>query len=219
MFNNKIKENIALTISVGTIIAGAYYLNEVNENLEKSNLIQKQLVSQIDDLYGQIDKQVEVNKILENKLDDANKKTQELESKVKENTSDIKKLLATNLKKKSSTPTPSAPSTSKSAKGTPMTMTLTFYGEGAEENGGYAGIDAQGNKLVAGTVASNVHPIGTKFKINGQIYTVRDRGGASHFNNPNRLDVFVPRRPGESKDSYDRRISNYGKQTVTAHKL
>lgn len=102
--------------------------------------------------------------------------------------------------------------------GTPIQMTLTFYGEGAEENGGYAGIDCNGNALIAGTVASNVHKQGTQFKYNNQIFTVRDKGG-SNFNSYNRLDVFVPRNKGESKQAYDKRISNYGKKTITMYQL
>lgn len=109
-------------------------------------------------------------------------------------------------------------SRSSSTRGTAITMKLSFYGDGAEENGGYAGIDAQGNKLIAGTVASNVYPPGTQFSYNGQIYTVRDKGG-SHFNSYDRLDVFVPRNSGESKSDYKKRISNYGRKTVTMYKL
>ena len=47
--------------------------------------------------------------------------------------------------------------------GTPIKMKITFYGDFASENGGYASLDAQGNKLVAGTVASNAYKFGTKF--------------------------------------------------------
>lgn len=102
-------------------------------------------------------------------------------------------------------------------RGTPIQMKMTFYGDFAHENGGYAGIDAQGNKLVAGTVASNVYPFGTTFSYNGQIFTVRDRGGRN-FNSYNRLDVFVPRKKGESDAAYARRISIYGVKTVTMYK-
>lgn len=103
-------------------------------------------------------------------------------------------------------------------RGTPITLKLSFYGDGAEENGGYAGMDAQGGKLRAGTIASNVYPFGTQFSINGQIFTVRDRGG-SHFNSPDRIDVFVPRRDGETKEEYNRRIREYGRKEVKATKL
>ena len=99
----------------------------------------------------------------------------------------------------------------------PVEMTLTFYGDLAEENGGYAGKDAQGNKLTHGTVASNVYDFGTKFELNGEIYTVKDRGG-SNFNSSNRLDMFVPRYDNETDNQYKKRIASYGKQTVTMYK-
>ena len=103
--------------------------------------------------------------------------------------------------------------------GTPIELTLTFYGDGAEENGGYAGINAYGDKLTAGTVASNVYPKGTQFRLsNGQVLTVQDRGGSS-FNSYNRLDVFVPRLKGESDAQYDKRIASYGVKKVKAYKL
>lgn len=103
--------------------------------------------------------------------------------------------------------------------GTPIELTLTFYGDGAEENGGYAGINAYGDKLTAGTVASNVYPKGTQFRLsNGQVLTVQDRGG-SNFNSYNRLDVFVPRLKGESDAQYEKRIASYGVKKVKAYKF
>lgn len=107
--------------------------------------------------------------------------------------------------------------TTSSTKGTPIQMRLSFYGDFAHENGGYAGRDAQGNKLVGGTVASNVYPFGTTFVFEGRTFTVRDRGG-SNFNSYNRLDVFVPRLQGESDAAYKARISHYGVRTVTMYK-
>ena len=102
-------------------------------------------------------------------------------------------------------------------KGTPIKIKMTFYGDFAHENGGYAGIDCNGDKLVAGTVASNYYPQGTQFEFNGQIFTVRDRGG-SNFNNPNRLDVFVPRLNNESDSDYTKRIRHYGVKKVVMYK-
>lgn len=100
--------------------------------------------------------------------------------------------------------------------GEPIKMTLTYYGDKEDENGGYAGIDAQGNKLEDGTVASNVYKFGTEFVLNGKVYTVNDRGG-SNFDSPNRLDVFVEREQGESDEHYENRISNLGRDTVTMY--
>ena len=73
--------------------------------------------------------------------------------------------------------------------------------------------------MTAGTVASNVYPKGTQFKLsNGQVLTVQDRGGSS-FNSYNRLDVFVPRLKGESDAQYDKRIASYGVKKVKAVKF
>ena len=110
------------------------------------------------------------------------------------------------------------PSSNTNSGGQSIEMTLTFYGDGADENGGYAGITAWGEKLRGGMVASNVYPKGTRFEMNGMIFTVADRGG-SGFNSKNRLDVFVPRKSGESNSAYKARISEYGKRTVTMKKL
>ena len=103
-------------------------------------------------------------------------------------------------------------------KGTPVKMTITFYGDGADENGGYAGMTASGAKLRDGIVASNYYAFGTKFELNGKIYTVSDRGGRG-LNGPNNLDVFVPRKAGESTSAYKARIRKYGRRTVTMYKL
>ena len=103
-------------------------------------------------------------------------------------------------------------------KGEPITLRLSFYGGGAEENGGYAGITCTGEKLKEGMVASNVYPLGTKFMWNNKVYTVSDTGG-NHFDSYDRLDVYVPRLPGEDKNAYDKRISDYGRQTVQAIKM
>lgn len=94
-----------------------------------------------------------------------------------------------------------------------ITITATFYGDFAYENGGYAGLDANGNKLIAGTVASNYYPQGTKFYYKDMVFTVRDKGG-KNFNDPDRLDIFVPRKHNESDEQYAKRIEQYGRKTL-----
>lgn len=217
-FNEKLKTNAALAIAVTSVAVSGIGLSVVNNNLNKQAELNNQLNKQLTTFTETLDKS---NKSLEKakkELDEANKKINEVEGKVNKNSSDIKKLLAANLEKKQSETGVSVSRSLSTRNGMPITLKLSFYGGGAEENGGYAGIDASGNKLVAGTVASNVYPMGTKFMWNGQVFTVRDRGG-SHFDDYNRLDVFVPRRSGETKDQYDRRISTYGRQTVKAIKF
>ena len=92
---------------------------------------------------------------------------------------------------------------------------MTFYGSNID---GMSDITASGKKCAAGMVASNYYPIGTKFSYNGQIYTVMDRGGKG-LNGPNNLDVYVPRKAGESDSQYRKRLYQYGRKTVTMYKL
>ena len=72
---------------------------------------------------------------------------------------------------------------------------LTYYSRHPSENGGH-NCTCIGTPLREGIVANNYYPIGTKIELeDGRIYVVEDRGGTKHFNNYNRLDVFI--------DTYD----------------
>lgn len=86
-------------------------------------------------------------------------------------------------------------------------LVLTYYSRDISENGGY-NCTASGSPLKEGIVANNLYPLGTKIELeDGTIYTVADRGGADHFNNWHRLDVFV--------DTYDRDyVMSLGKKIV-----
>ena len=211
---------LVAALAGGTIIGegiGLYKLNQTIEDLQetKSQLELKidslnQTIEEKDNTIDNVTKERDNNKESLDKLQKENKVlNQKLEAKKKEEAS--AKLASADY------PTQSV-SRGSVKRGTPVKMTLTFYGDFAHENGGYTGIDAQGNKLVAGTVASNVYSFGTKFEFNGQVFTVRDRGG-KNFNSSNRLDVFVPRKSGESNSAYAKRIRNYGRKTVTMYKL
>ena len=211
---------LVAALAGGTIIGegiGLYKLNQTIEDLQetKSQLELKidslnKTIKEKDNAIDNVTKERDNNKESLDKLQKENKVlNQKLEAKKKEEAS--AKLASADY------PTQSL-SRGSVKRGTPVKMTLTFYGDFAHENGGYTGIDAQGNKLVAGTVASNVYSFGTKFEFNGQVFTVRDRGG-KNFNSSNRLDVFVPRKSGESNSAYAKRIRNYGRKTVTMYKL
>lgn len=211
---------LVAALAGGTIIGegiGLYKLNQTIEDLQetKSQLELKidslnKTIKEKDNAIDNVTKERDNNKESLDKLQKENKVlNQKLEAKKKEEAS--ARLASADY------PTQSV-SRGSVKRGTPVKMTLTFYGDFAHENGGYTGIDAQGNKLVAGTVASNVYSFGTKFEFNGQVFTVRDRGG-KNFNSSNRLDVFVPRKSGESNSAYAKRIRNYGRKTVTMYKL
>lgn len=94
-----------------------------------------------------------------------------------------------------------------------LTFNLSFYTDLPEHNGGWT-ITATGDKLTYGVVANNVWPLHTKIYLEGYgTMTVKDRGGASFYNRY-RLDVFIPRKSGESNQQYTARIWSLGRKTV-----
>lgn len=196
---------IALALT-GVLTAGtAGYINNIKSDLSTANAQIEKLKKDnskheevIDQLTGELKVSMEKNRELKTSNDELEKRVESLKEQLN----------------RKEFPTQSI---NTRAMGTPVKMTMTFYGDFAHENGGYAGIDCNGNKLVAGTVASNYYPQGTQFEFNGQIFTVRDRGSSS-FNSANRLDVFVPRLKNESDSSYSKRIREYGRRTVTMYR-
>lgn len=94
-----------------------------------------------------------------------------------------------------------------------LTFYLSFYTDLPEHNGGWT-ITATGEKLTYGVVANNVWPLYTKIYLEGYgTMTVKDRGGA-HFYNRYRLDVFIPRKSGETNAQYTARVWDLGRRTV-----
>ena len=211
----KINTPMALAISGALAVGTTFtmdYIGDIKEELttlnnQVENLNEKNLkhIETIDGLKDELKASSKINLELEKVNDDLVDKVKSLEKELKEKEYPTKARAIEQPKNRSV------------GQGTPVTITMTFYGDFAHENGGYAGIDCNGNKLVAGTVASNYYPQGTQFEFNGQIYTVRDRGG-SNFNSANRLDVFVPRLKNESDSAYSKRIKHYGRKTVTMYK-
>ena len=215
------KSSLLVAILAGGLVIGeGIGLYNLNEDLKELHTQNNKLNNTVKSLGETLTERQNNIKELNKQKDDLTKSIEDLK---KENES-LKKDLEAKKQKEASAKLASADyptqSVSRSSikRGTPVKMTLTFYGDFAHENGGYAGIDAQGNKLIAGTVASNVYSFGTKFEFNGQVFTVRDRGG-KNFNSSNRLDVFVPRKSGESNSAYAKRIREYGRKTVTMYKL
>lgn len=203
----KINTQMALAITGALTVGTIFTMDYVSDIKEESTTANKQ----VEDLNKKKLEYIETIDKLNDELKESNKINIELE-KVNDDLVNKVKSLEKELKEKE------CPTKARSiGQGTPVTITMTFYGDFTHENGGYAGIDCNGNKLVAGTVASNYYPQGTQFEFNGQIYTVRDRGG-SNFNGANRLDVFVPRLKNESDSAYCERIRHYGRKTVTMYK-
>lgn len=226
---------LVAVLAGGTIIGegiGLYKLNESVDSLQKTNT---QLELKVNNLNKSIEEKNNVIKEKDNtikeKNDTINNVTKERDNnqksieKLQKENKELNQKLEAKKKEEASAMVASAEHPTQSVsrgiakRGTPVTITLTFYGDGADENGGYAGLNAYSQKLSAGMVASNVYPRGTKFVTpDGQVFTVNDKGGPN-FNSFDRLDVFVPRKSGESDDAYKKRIYQLGRKTVTLYKL
>lgn len=117
--------------------------------------------------------------------------------------------------KKSTTKKTSSNSSSDSKKNW-KTFTLSFYTNLPSENGGWS-ITASGQSLKYGMAASNYYSIGKKIQLEGWgEFTIEDRGG-SNFNNSTRLDIFIPRKSGESNSTYLNRVNKMGHQSVKGY--
>ncbi|MEG0221374.1 MAG: peptidoglycan DD-metalloendopeptidase family protein, partial [Clostridia bacterium] len=109
------------------------------------------------------------------------------------------------------------PNTGKDASGTDRTFEVTFYSDSAEENGGHAGLNAIGGNLAFGQVATRQHayPYNTVIWLEGVgDFTVTDCGADWAFKDNTRLDMFIPRRNGESVSDYNTRVSFYGRAKI-----
>lgn len=96
---------------------------------------------------------------------------------------------------------------------------LTFYTSLSEENSGYEGLNAYGDGLEYGQIASNYYPKGTLIRLEGiGMFEVTDTGG-SDFDSKNRIDVFVPRISGENNSDYKDRVLALGKLNAKGYVL
>lgn len=95
---------------------------------------------------------------------------------------------------------------------------LTFYTSLECENSSAGAVTCQNKPLMPGGVANNVIPQNTKIHLEGygQV-TVNDRGSDKYFGVDNRLDVYIPREPGENDQQYSRRVNSYGIQKVQGY--
>lgn len=95
---------------------------------------------------------------------------------------------------------------------------LTFYTSLESENSSAGPVTCQNKPLSPGGVANNVLPQNTKIHLEGygQV-TVNDRGSDKYFGVDNRLDVYIPREPGENDRQYSRRVNSYGIQKVQGY--
>lgn len=94
---------------------------------------------------------------------------------------------------------------------------ISFYSDLNCENG-FGSINALGEPLSEGMVASNRLAFGTQILLEGYgLKTVKDRGSEKYFYSYSKLDVFVPRNQGESEDSYYSRVNSMGRKNVVGY--
>lgn len=117
--------------------------------------------------------------------------------------------------------------------GRPVTLAVTFYTDTAEENGGWAGMVSNNKRIAPGMVATGDGvPFGTRLSIPnlGQYvagldginnFVVEDRMHADEAKKCDdgeiRVDIYVPRLPGEDDDTYSARVNNYGRYDVQGY--
>lgn len=89
---------------------------------------------------------------------------------------------------------------------------ISFY---TELEGEGQGLTSSGKRVSYGMVANNQLPFGTKIQLQGMgAFTVEDRGSPSHFNRVERIDVYIPRKKGESNATYQERVIAMGVKRV-----
>lgn len=95
---------------------------------------------------------------------------------------------------------------------------ITFYTSLICENTKYGSVDAMSNPLRWGTIAiPRDYKLGTKFEFEGidGTFVGTDRGSKKHIRIKEdgvvRIDMFIPRKKGESDDQYYKRVNGYGR--------
>lgn len=104
-----------------------------------------------------------------------------------------------------------------------INLEITFYTGLVSENTIYGAVDAQGNDLIWSTIAvPRSVDLGTKFEIDlypNQVFVARDRGSVNHIrikdDGTYRIDIFCPRKSGETDNQYWSRVNAYGRITTT----
>ena len=94
---------------------------------------------------------------------------------------------------------------------------ISFYTDLKCENSSLGSVDAQGNKLIYGTLAvPRDMELGTEFTIDGYegMFIARDRGSSKYIkwldDTTVKIDMFIPRKNGESNKDYFKRVNSLG---------
>lgn len=92
-----------------------------------------------------------------------------------------------------------------------ITWKISFYTDLTIENSKYGAVNARGERLQDGMIANNILSLGAKVLIDNKLHYVADRGSNKYFYDVAMIDVFVPRIPGESDNTYYKRVNNMGR--------
>ena len=182
-------------IGSGLIINNARYmtLNEKEEMFRQSNLNQIKLL--------ELKQQQEFNKSIEDKRNEIVKYLNSDEYAEREFINSLKKKTGLNV-----------------TGYTKVEFVKTFYTSLPSENGGYT-VTCNGKPLKGNIVANNIIPQYTNILLGDRLVKVGDRGAKSHFDVMHRLDVLVERIPGESDNTYLKRVNNLGIQREVGYIL
>jgi hypothetical protein len=100
-----------------------------------------------------------------------------------------------------------------------QTFIVSFYTGLDEENfEGCGGRNCLNQPLEKGMIANNSLPMGTKIFLDNDygIRTVADKG-SSRFNSENRIDLYVTRWDGETREQWKHRAESYGIKTIRGY--
>lgn len=95
---------------------------------------------------------------------------------------------------------------------------VSFYTGLDEENSKYGAVNCRKLPLERGMVANNILPYGTQIYLDNDygIRTVEDTG-SKIFNSSNRIDLYVARWDGETKEQWKRRAESYGIKKIQGY--
>lgn len=100
-----------------------------------------------------------------------------------------------------------------------QTFIVSYYTGLDEENyEGCGGRNCLNQPLERGMIANNSLPLGTQIFLDNDygVRTVADKG-SNRFNSENRIDLFVARYDGESKEQWKKRANSYGIQHIRGY--
>lgn len=184
-------------------------LNNINSEIEKINESIEEKQKLIDEKQQNIDN-------LEIKVNEIEKSVKKETDEVVQQTSAVKSRSVSNEVSTVATIKENYGLQDKTVK--EVTFHISFYTDLACENGGWANLTASGKTLADGMVANNQLPFGTKIYVEGYgLKTVEDRGSSKYFTDETKIDIYVPRKNGESDTEYRERVKAMGRKDIKGY--